>query len=177
MKWLFLLLGLSSFLSAGPFDNIAPSDPDEIASLNTDLIVDGFVSAISGQLALTEVDLHIKGAQDLLLKRVYVPPQILGSYTNNNKKDKLYLGKALSQLKTKGWVVLPHLWAGYNVHSPYFQVRDPHGYVLEFQIQGNRGILKTASYGSSNLRLGEPSSAVDMRNIDFRIDGNQVNVT
>ncbi|KKP86104.1 MAG: hypothetical protein UR87_C0029G0001 [candidate division CPR3 bacterium GW2011_GWE2_35_7] len=38
--------------------------------------------------------------------------------------------------------MLPHLWAGYNFNSPYFQVMDPGGYVLEFQIQGNIKVVE-----------------------------------
>lgn len=62
MKHLFLLIGFSLHLFAGSFDEVTPSSPDEIASLNRDLIVDGFVSAMSGQLSISEVDLHIKAA-------------------------------------------------------------------------------------------------------------------
>jgi RHS repeat-associated protein len=176
MKWILLLISLSFNLFAGSFDEISPSSPDEIASLNSDLIIEGFVSVMSGQISLSEIDLHVKGSQDLLLKRTYVPPQILGRYDDKDERDRLALGKALCQLNTKGWVVLPHLWAGYNVNSPYFQVMDPGGYVLEFQIQGNRGILKTSSCGCSNLRSGEPSSLADIRNIELLVEGNQIKI-
>ena len=141
MKWILLLICLNIHLFAGSFDEIFPSSPDEIASLNTDLLVDGFVSAVSGQISLSETDLHIKGAQDLLLKRTYIPPQILGRYSSHDGKDELALGRSLGQLKTKGWIVLPHLKAGYNVNSPYFQIRDPGGSVLEFQITPQRNIF------------------------------------
>jgi RHS repeat-associated protein len=176
MKWILLLISLSFNLFAGSFEDITPSSPDEIASLNSDLIIEGFVSAMSGQISLSEIDLHVKGSQDLLLKRTYVPPQILGSYDDKDERDRLALGKALCQLNTKGWVVLPHLWIGYNVNSKYFQVRDPSGFVLEFQIQGSKGILKTSSYGCSNLRSGEPSSLVDIRNIELLIEANQIKI-
>lgn len=177
MKWFFLLLGLTVQLCANPFDDVSPSTADEIASLNENLIVDGFVSAMSGQLSLSEVDLHVRGAQDLIFKRTYIPPQVLGRYHDKDEKDRLALGSALLQLNTKGWVVLPHLWAGYNRNSPYFQVRDPQGYVLEFEVQGNQGILKSSSYGCSNLRSGEPSSSADIRNIEFLVEDGQVRVT
>lgn len=176
MRWLFLILGVSIHLSASPFDDIFPSTSDEIASLNGDLIVDGFVSAMSGQIALSEVDLHVKATQDLILKRTYFPPQIFGRYHGKDERDRLELGKALQQLKTKGWIILPHLEAGYNRNSPYFQVRDPQGFVLEFEIQGNRGIFKSSSYGCSNLQGGEPSSTADIRNIEFLVEGSQVKV-
>ena len=175
MHWI-ILFTFSFRLFAGSFDDVTPSTSEEILSLTTDLLVDGFVSAISGQIHISEVDLTVRGAQDLVLKRAYVPPRILGRYDDKDKVDRLILGKELLQLETKGWVVHPHLWAGYNHNSKYFQIRDALGFVLEFQIQGNKGILKTASYGCSNLRGESPSSSADIRNIQFSVEGNLVKV-
>ena len=175
MRW-FFILGFGVRLFAGSFDEVIPSSSEEIFSLASDLLIDGYVSASSGQISISEIDLLVKGAQDLLLKRTYVPPQILGRYEDKDKLDQLMLGKALHQLETKGWVVNPHLWAGYNRNSSYFQVRDQQGFVLEFQIQGNKGILKTNSYGCSNLRGENPTSSADIRNIELSIDGDLVKV-
>lgn len=175
MRW-FFILGFGVRLFAGSFDEVTPSSPEEIFSLTSNLLIDGYVSASSGQISLSEIDLRVKGAQDLFLKRTYVPPQILGRYEDKDKLDQFMLGKSLHQLETKGWVVNPHLWAGYNRNSSYFQVCDPQGFVLEFQIQGNKGILKTSSYGCSNLRGEKPSSSADIRNIDFSIDGDLVKI-
>ena len=176
MRW-FFLFGLSFRLFAGSFDDITPSSPDEILSLTSDLLVEGFVSVTSGQISLSETDLHVKGAQDLVLKRTYVPPQILGRYADKDKSDRFALGKALCQLESKGWIVLPHLLAGYNQNSFYFQVRDPQGFVLEFEIVGDKGILRTTSHGCSNLRSERPSSEADIRNIEFLVEEDQVRVT
>lgn len=166
MRWIALLTFALPVL-AGTFDEIVPSTPDEIASLNADLLVDGFVSVASGQLSLAQTDLHVKGAQDIHLRRTYLPPRILGSYDDEEKIDRFYLGQALYQLYAKGWVTLPHLYAGYNLNSPYFKVRDSRGTVLEFQIEGNRGHLKNSEYGCSNLRGGEPVAEADIRNVEL----------
>lgn len=175
MRWLlFFLFGVR--LCAALFDEVAPSTPDEIASLNADLVIEGYVSAASGQLSIVQTDLHVKGAQDLLLQRTYLPPQILGRYHDDEKRDRFELGKALLQLNARGWVVLPHLWAGYNLNSPYFQVRDPHGTVLEFEIEGNRGRLRTAGFGCSNLVRGEPSAKGDIRNTELWVEGDRIRV-
>lgn len=173
MRW-FFILSISVHLFAGSFDEVVPSSPEEIASLTCDLLIDGFVSAASGQIALSELDLCVKGAQDLLLKRIYIPPQILGRYDDKDDQDKLFLGKALNQLKVKGWVTHPHLLAGYNRHSPYFQITDPSGFTLEFKIQGSQGVFKTSPYGCSNLKGGKPDSSVDIRNITLSVEGNKV---
>jgi RHS repeat-associated core domain len=176
MRWI-ILLTFSFRLFAESFDDVTPSTSEEIFSLTTDLLVDGFVSVTSGQISISEVDLTVKGAQDLILKRTYVPPRILGRYDDKDKVDRLALGKELCQLETKGWVVHPHLWAGYNRNSNYFQVSDVQGFVLEFQIQGNKGVLKTATYGCSNLRRETPSSSSDIRNIELVVEGDGVKVT
>ena len=173
MRW-FFLLSLVFRLFANPFDEIAPSSPEEILSLSSDLLIDGFISVTSGQISFSEIDLRVKGAQDVFLKRTYIPPRILGRYADKDSLDRFMLGDALVQLETRGWVILPHLWAGYNRNSPYFQLRDPQGFVLEFAIQGDRGVLKTASYGCSNLRGGQPNSAADIRNIELCIDSNRL---
>ena len=109
MRW-FVLFICSCKLFAGSSENILPSSPEEIASLNADLLIDGYVSAISGQLMITEKDLHVKGAQDLLFTRTYIAPQILGRYEDNEQKNNLVLGRILSQMETKGWQILPQLW-------------------------------------------------------------------
>ena len=79
MRWV-ILFAFGFRLFAGSFDEVAPSTSDEIFSLTTDLLVDGFVSVASGQISISEVDLTVRGAQDLALKRTYVPPRILGRY-------------------------------------------------------------------------------------------------
>ncbi|HEX2583184.1 MAG TPA: hypothetical protein VHL30_03615, partial [Chlamydiales bacterium] len=169
MHWLLCFI-LTSRLIAASFENVAPSTPDEIASLSTNLLIDGYISPLSGQVSLHETDLHIKAAQDLILKRIYVPPQILGRYEDKDDFDRLVLGKSLASQESRRWAILPHLWAGFNPLSPYFQVRDPSGFVLEFEIRGNKGILKTNAYGFSNLRQEKPDSTADLRNIEFSID-------
>jgi RHS repeat-associated protein len=172
-----ILLLCSSRLFAGSFEEVKPSSSEEILSLTTDLLIDGFVSVTSGQIAISEIDLIVKGAQDLVLKRSYVAPWICGRYDKKDKLDCFILAQEITSLKNKGWVVHPHLWIGYNVHSKFFQVRDPQGFVLQFEIQGNKGILKTASYGFSNLRGDCPSSSADIRNIELLIDGSWAIVT
>lgn len=109
LRWV-ILLTFSFRLFAGSFDDVTPSPSEEILSLTTDLLVDGFVSVTSGQISISEVDLTVRGAQDLSLKRTYVPPRIMGRYDDKDKVDRLALGKELCQLETKGWAVHPHLF-------------------------------------------------------------------
>ncbi len=176
MRWL-LLFAFCSRVFAASFEDAVPSSPDEIASLSTNLLIEGLISPLSGQVSLCETDLHVKGAQDLYLKRTYIPPQIYGRYENKDESDRLQLGMALAGQESRRWTILPHLWAGFNYHSQFFQVRDPSGFVLEFEIQGNQGILKTSSCGLSNLNQGQPDGSADLRNIEFSVETEGMRIT
>ncbi|MGL5627152.1 MAG: RHS repeat domain-containing protein [Candidatus Rhabdochlamydia sp.] len=169
MRWLFCLI-LTSRLMAVPFEKMGPSTPDEIASLSTNLLIDGYVSPLSGQAVLHETDLYIKAAQDLMLQRTYVHPLIFGRYEDKDSFDRMALGKSLFFQERRRWIMLSHLWAGHNLHSPHFQVIDPSGFVLEFEIRDGKGVLKTPPYGVSNLRQGKPDSTADLRNIELRVN-------
>jgi len=56
MRWLLWFI-FTSRLIAAPFENVAPSTPDEIASLTTNLLIDGYISPLSGQVSLHETDI------------------------------------------------------------------------------------------------------------------------
>ena len=94
---LFALVCLSFRLFAGAFEDIEPSTSEEILSLHSGLLVDGYVSASSGQLVVSETDLSVKGAQDLCLKRVYIAP-IIKRYTKDKAEDLYFALDALRVL-------------------------------------------------------------------------------
>ena len=173
----YFLFFFFTHLVASPFEDVTPSSSEEISSLNSNLLIEGFVSPLSGQVSLSETDLIVRGAQDLRLSRNYSAPRVSGSYSGDEKKDRFYLAKALLQQRKSNWSVLPHLWAGFNLNSPNFLLCDPNGSVLEFEIKGSKGVLKTPSYGMSNLRNEEPNAAADPRNIEFMIDTERAHIT
>jgi hypothetical protein len=112
MRYLiFIFLAFHAF--AEPIVDLIPSSPEEIASLRTDLLIGGYVNPYSGQIAITEKDLHIRGAQDLILQRSYAPSQVMGRYEDKDARDRFELAQALRQ-SHKGWSTLPHLWCGAN---------------------------------------------------------------
>ena len=176
MRYLILIfLALRAF--AEPIEDLIPSGPEEIASLRTDLLIGGYVNPYSGQIAISEKDLHIKGAQDLVLQRSYIPPQIMGRYEDKDERDRFELAQALRQ-SLKGWSILSHLWCGINpLKSRYFQVPDSSGCVLEFELKGQNGTLVTQSYGMSNLNGDTPSSDADWRNTRLFVDDTSAHIT
>ncbi|MDE3056103.1 MAG: hypothetical protein KGI80_05400 [Verrucomicrobiota bacterium] len=60
---LFLALAFRLFAKT-PFEDTFPSSAEEIASLKNHLLIEGYVSPLSGQLVITESDLVVKGASD-----------------------------------------------------------------------------------------------------------------
>src|SRR3989344_2406769 len=160
MRWIICIL-FFVHLSATPVDDLIPSTPEEIAPSP---LIENIISPLSGQIVLAATDLHIRAAQDLSLTSIYLPPQVLTRYADKDSLDHFLLGQALSSQARKGWTLLPHLWAGFNAHSPYLQVPDPSGFVLEFSLHNGQGTLHTPSYGLSNLRQDHPNSTADLRN-------------
>src|SRR4051812_14522833 len=65
------------FAKEDPFELLA-SSPDEMISLFSDesSLVGGLVSPLSGQLCLRSNDLCVKGANDLVISRVFIPPSL-----------------------------------------------------------------------------------------------------
>ena len=175
MQLIFLLF-ISFALCANSFE-ITPSSAEEIASLNSNLLIEGFVSPLSGQVSINETDLVVHSAQDIQLMRNYVPPRVMGKYSSNEKEDHFHLAKDLLSQPARNWLQLPHLLAGYNINSPHFQIRDPAGFVLEFSIHENKGILKTDSLGMSNLNGDKPSASADLRNIELILESDSAHIT
>ncbi|MDE3056020.1 MAG: RHS repeat protein [Verrucomicrobiota bacterium] len=172
---LFLFLALIFHLFAKtPFEDTFPSSAEEIASLKNHLLIEGYVSPLSGQLVIAESDLVVKGASTLVLQRRFFPPTILGKYSDYPNKDRYFLAVHSRRQSTRGWVLYPYLWAGINPNSPWFQLSDPSGAVLEFEVKNEKGILKTPPFGFSNLRGEEPDSRVDLRNITLEFSGSQL---
>jgi hypothetical protein len=73
------LLFFSTAISANEKETqetLSPSTPEQIAALTCepDYLVGGVISPLSGQPILRIMDLHIKGAQDIVLTRIYIPP-------------------------------------------------------------------------------------------------------
>ncbi len=173
MFWPILLMSVQLFAAA--HDEIFPSSAEDIASLRGEILVEGFVSPLSGQAMLSETDLEVRGAQNVSLKRTYHSPRVFGSYDEKEALDHFHLASALIGQR-KGWFFLSHLWASCNLRSSYFQLPDPQGFVLEFEIEGDQGVLRTPPYGCSNFSEGRPSAAADLRNIEFGVKGDEIEV-
>ena len=61
-----------------PQEDLFLSTPEQVATLTNEpsYLVGGLISPLSGQLALRQTDLIIKGAQNIILSRSYLPPDM-----------------------------------------------------------------------------------------------------
>ena len=93
----FLLTTTVIFSEEEPKEDLFPSTPDQISTLTSepDYLVGGLISPLSGQLVLRQTDLIIKGAQNIILSRTYVPPYMPCSFPKHKnyqeEYDKRYL--------------------------------------------------------------------------------------
>jgi len=175
---LALFLLTSTWLYAEPpqEDSFTLSTPEELATLSSpDLLIQGCLSPLSGQLALRETDLIARGAQDITLQRTYIPthtplPRTLHNKEKHKKRwDKFFLHQHLLK-HYKGWQCVPHASLQVFPLSRSVRLRTPEGMTLDFQetAQGTR--LLSTTHGISNLAGETPSGRNDLRNTEIRIN-------
>jgi RHS repeat-associated protein len=160
---LFALFTLFAF--ANEEIGLIPSSPDQIASLNydSDFLIGGCVHPASGQLSLSSIDLIAKGAQELRLFRVYIPPAIVLPRIEHSEMQTYYNERSFLrtlQKNHRGWVFLPHLKL--ERKSTETKVPDSNGAIYSF----SRGKLIDKA-GISNTLGDIPSGKNDPRNIQI----------
>jgi RHS repeat-associated protein len=171
---------LSGFANEPPEDNVILSTPEQIATLHTEssYFIGGLISPLSGQLALRETDLVVKGAQSLYLSHLYIPPYIPSSFpqykTRQEEWNNFYLAQHL--LKSyKGWTYLPHLRLEYFSGSKQVHVSDPMGVTLDFRLS-SQSELVSKPYAIHNLSGEMPSGKNDPRNTRITYDKTAGNI-
>lgn len=108
----YFLITFPAFATEEDLEELLLSTPDQVATLASEpnYLVGGLINPLSGQLALRQVDLVVKGAQNILLSRIYIPPYIpnfLCPHKHNKEEwNKLYLYRHLSK-NYKGWQFFP----------------------------------------------------------------------
>ncbi len=186
----FLLATLIA--SADEEDDLILSTPEQIAALRSEstYLIGGVVSPLGGQIALRETDLIIKGAQEIVLSRVYIPPYIPCHFPHrqHDKKIKIdpkeYEKQALynyAHKNYKGWQFFPHLGLSIQSHPSRYSLRlsDSNGMTLDFLLSGSPDgttSLVDPPYAISNVVGDVPSGKYDPRNTRLWIEGNKVRV-
>ena len=122
------------------------STPEQIATLRNDHLIGGLISPMSGHLALKQTDLIVKGAQNITLDRVYIPPYIPCSFPQKKHSpeawEKYFLYQHVAR-NYKGWQFYPHLKLQFTRHAMKVLVTDTNGVSLEFRLSGPNASITT----------------------------------
>ncbi len=185
LNFLFCCLTVLIFAKDEKPEELIPSTTDQIATLRTqqsDLIRD-LISPLSGQLVLRSTDMIVKGAQDIVLNRMYIPPYIPCKFNGEDKKTKgeveqYNLAQYLTQ-HHEGWRAFPHFRLEVIRSSMTVRLTDSNGMTLEYRMTGpNYSITKLAShpYALTNAPGNLPSGKFDVRNTQISLNVETVSV-
>ncbi|MES2198603.1 MAG: RHS repeat-associated core domain-containing protein [Chlamydiota bacterium] len=166
---LFCFLAVFGCAEDGFLEELFLSTPDQLSTLvnQTGYLAGGLVSPMSGQLCLRQTDLIVKGAQDIPLTRIYIPPQMPSSFVRNTSNQEAYDKKALQAYlgsTYKGWQFFPHLRLQFNLSSKEVRLSDPNGATFDFRLEDSQTVLASPSFAISNVAGEEPSGKYDPRN-------------
>ena len=177
------LLTISGFTEEKPEQELILSTPEQLSALTNEpsYLIGGLVSPMSGHPSLRQTDLIVKGAQDILLTRVYIPPYIPCSFLKHKscqaEYDKKYLYAHLVE-NYKGWQFFPHLRLQFNPKLMEVRLSEPNGSTFDFRISGSKTTLASPPYAISNFGGDEPKGKYDPRNtrISYEDNGNKITV-
>lgn len=186
MRYLiYFLFSLSLFsqvlVAVEENENLFYSAPDQLVSLTRDEHVAGLINPLSGHPVLRQTDLVAKGAQDVTLKRTYIP-QYKDWYGRIKRQTaKPIVSKAESN--DCGWIIFPHINAEHllklklnkhkTIQAEVNEVRlvNPSGVALTFALnQKGQAKLACEPYGICNVVEDVPSGKYDFRNTKISID-------
>ncbi|MES2344490.1 MAG: hypothetical protein V4494_00930, partial [Chlamydiota bacterium] len=175
---LLLLCFIHTFLSADEELEILPSSPEHIARLSFDAetLVAGLVSPLTGQLSFIETDLIAKGAEDIVLRRIYIPPHMPDPIGDKPVWEEYNLLKYLNSTY-QGWMLAPHIKAFFYFENNIVRITDPQGTTLDFSLKKEKCTLISPTYGMSNTSHGLPSGRYDLRNTQVIVSDNRRTIT
>ncbi len=180
----FLTTSVFSNEEEEPQEDLFLSPPEQIATLTSEpsYLVGGLISPLSGQPALRQTDLIIKGAQSIVLSRIYTPPYMPCSFPHHKhyqeEHDKKYLYCHLRD-NYKGWQFYPHLRLELVPRLMEVRLSEPSGMTLDFRLSGpgfSKTSLASHPYAISNTAGDIPNGKYDPRNtrISYEENGNKI---
>ena len=158
---LCFLLTIAGFAAEKTEQGLILSTPEQLSALTSEpgYLIGGLISPMTGQPSLRQTDLIVKGAQNILLGRVYIPPYIPCSFPKHKscqtEYDKKYLYEHLVE-NYRGWQFFPHLRLQFNPKLMEVRLSEPNGTTLDFRISGSKAILASPPYAISNFGADEP---------------------
>lgn len=187
LRHLTCLVGCLLAVSAFSYDEEAKeefflSTPEQVALLSSEPsgLVGGLVSPLSGQLVLRQTDLTAKGAQDIVLNRIYIPPYMPISFATckNNREEweKYHLYQHVAH-NYKGWQFYPHLKLQFSPNLGQVLLTDSDGRSLSFHVSDSTTTLSSPSYALSNISGDTPNGKYDPRNTRISYETNEERIT
>lgn len=176
---IFTFFSVSSFAQV-LIEDFFSSSAEQIVTLteSQDFLIGNIVHPLSGQPSLRQLDLVAKGAQNIELKRTFIP-----SYKPlNENKGQLFP----AECSYAGWVYFPHAHLNvfqkgeykskkYTIRETIISVSDPSGVVLSYGLTNSgQTFLKTRSWGVCNGIDDNPSGKYDPRNTSISVEGSRV---
>jgi len=174
---IILLLFVSIQALSEEITSLPYSAPDQIVALMQESTkVGGLISPLSGQPYLKQTDLIAKGAQDVILSRIFIPQH---RHWHANQSLLLNKGKIHHQTEVEsGWVIFPHIHLDHravtrkNHHKKLIiknevRITDQHGIALTFTLDSHgHSQLVDKPYGICNSNPVDemPSAQYDFRN-------------
>ncbi len=179
MGVLCCLLSISGFAEEKEQEHLILSTPDQLATLTSErsYLIGGIISPMSGHPSMSHTDLVVKGAQDIALTRIYIPPHMpcfFPAHENQQEEyDKVYLHNILVA-NYKGWQFFPHLKLQFYPGSMQVRLSEPNGATLEFGISGSQATLASPPYAMNNTTGGEPNGKYELRNTRISYEDNKI---
>ncbi len=173
---LFCCLAIApGFCEKGPEEKLILSTPNQVATLcsESEGLVGGIVHPLSGLPVVACTDLVVKGAQGLVLHRVYIPAHIPCAFPRHRRANGEWRRKYLSQHLMeyyKGWQYLPQMYLEVDRTNQGVQVyvSEANGMTLPFILSGPNNsiaLLPSPHYAINNASGDTPSGSYDPRNI------------
>ena len=92
LTFLCCLFTLSAFADEHYREDMILSTPEQLAALTCEpsFLIGNLISPMGGHPALRETDLVVKGAQNIALTRIYIPPYIPCSFPQHKRCPEEY---------------------------------------------------------------------------------------
>lgn len=176
-------LTFSVFANGQSQQELILSTPEQLAALTCepDFLIGGLIGPLGGHPTLRETDLVVKGAQNIALTRIYIPPYMPCSFPKHKRcqeeYDKKYLYYHLAN-SYQGWQFFPHTRLQYEVTRKEVRFSEPNGATFDFNISKPKTTLASPPYAINNLAGDAPSGKYDPRNtrVTYENQGDRITV-
>lgn len=166
------LFSWSAVFSEDSLTELFSSSPEQVMTLSSDdFLIGGVINPLSGQPSLRQTDLIAKGAQNIVLTRIFIP-----QFAPLKNKG---TGK-LSKDSYAGWVHFPHVRLNLCTFAKQGKAKeiracvvDSNGVALVFALEDGSTKLESNPCGICNGIIA-PSGKYDPRNTKIRIEKNWI---